>query len=608
MHIPHLPPLAYVPLDRLVREQLLPQLGFFFGKLRQERGNVTLDGVPALQSNDLFLPGKIALGLGHVVLNTPADAPELPERLQTYRDIADLTLAMENQSWGIYYYLLALTKLQQAGLLDRALAPEALATLRRKLDWRTFVREADLTLIDLPTNYYGVAFAVARLRMMLGWEGEEHAASLLDKTLAHYDRYSGEFGFSDETEGEGRFDRYSILLIAEICQRFVLTGLAVPERLKRLLRRAADVVLNLAHASGRGFCFGRSIGPYGDSGAVEILSVAAYLNVLTDEEKHYAYTYACHGVARYLDFWFDPAMHSVDMWGKGRRTDLYRAKHRILGENFSLIHQFISANALWSDAGFEGREPQPDLQAWLARTQPDFSLTWFARGRHERALVICRDETDVFTLPLINGGKSQHSNSPYYPLPFAEDIVAGIADSGPAHAQLLPKFTLADGSQLMGTSFMQRIAHGSEGGHHWVRYEQDALNQLGGYAPVEDARIRVSTRYDFAPGRITRTDTYTPAQPLEVRALDLEFLSFSAGPRTEAGATHFERGRVQRFEAQGFEHCSASPTRPDDGFKSPSGPMKTRVHCSRAPFTFHEPLTLSWSITYGQAGRATVHP
>ncbi|KQW52413.1 hypothetical protein ASD88_06075 [Pelomonas sp. Root662] len=578
---------------------MYPQLRYFFEKLRRERGNIVLDGVPALRSNDLFLPGKIALGMGHVLLATPAGSAELPQALQTYRDIAEMTLDMENQSWGIYYYLLALTKLQQAGLLEQALAAEALAALRLKLDWRTFVREADLTLIDLPTNYYGVAFAVARLRMMLGWEDERQASRLLDKTLAHYDRYSGEFGFSDETEGEGRFDRYSILLIAEICQRFVLTGLAVPERLRQLLRRAVDVVLNLANVSGHGFGFGRSIGPYGDSAAVEILSVAAFLDVLNPEEKGYAYTYACRCVAKYLDVWFDPAMHSVDMWGKGRRTDLYRAKHRILGENFTLIHQFISSNQLWNDAGFRGRAPLADLQSWLARTRPAFSLTWFARGRLDRALAIVRDGADVFALPLINGGKSQHGNSPYYPLPFAEDIVAGIADSGPAHAQLLPKFCLSDGSELLATSFMQRIAHGSEGRRHWVSYEQAALNRLGGHAPSEDARISVRTRYEFEPGRITRIDVYTPAQPLDVRELSLTFSSFSQQPRTEAGSTHFSQGRVQCFEARGFDHCSATPTRGDDGFKSPSGPMTTVVRCSRAAFTFSEPITLTWVITYG---------
>ena len=117
-HTPYVPPLAGIAMDTLVHERLYPQLRYFFEKLRSERGNIVLDGVPALRSNDLFLPGKIALGMGHVVLATPAGSAELRQALQTYRDIAEMTLGMPNESWGIYYYLLALTKLQQAGLLQ----------------------------------------------------------------------------------------------------------------------------------------------------------------------------------------------------------------------------------------------------------------------------------------------------------------------------------------------------------------------------------------------------------------------------------------------------------------------------------------------------------
>ncbi|MFC5549491.1 hypothetical protein [Massilia aerilata] len=60
-------------------------------------------------------------------------------------------------------------------------------------------------LIRLPTNYYGVAFSVARLRMLLGREDESASKVLLEKMTTHYATYSGKFGFSDETPGEGRF-------------------------------------------------------------------------------------------------------------------------------------------------------------------------------------------------------------------------------------------------------------------------------------------------------------------------------------------------------------------------------------------------------------------
>ena len=588
-------------MDRIVQTRLYSQLEYFFNKLWREKEQICIDGVPAMTSSDVFLPGKVAIGLSYLLLNTAADDPQLASHLQRYREIADLTAGMDIQSWGIYYYLLALTQLQKGGLLERAISPNTLQLLKEKLDWRSFVNESDLTLIKLPTNYYGVAFSAARLRLMLGWEDESVANQLLDKTLEHYDRYSGEYGFSDETEGEGRFDRYSILLIAEICQRFVQTGMAVPLRLKKLLRRAADVTLNIANEGGHGFSFGRSIGPYGDSAAIEILSIAAYLEVLTPDEKLYAYSFATRSLAKYLEVWFDPKLHSVDMWGKGRRTDTYRAKHRILGENFSLLHQFISSNALWNDIGFQGRQPMPDLQAWLDRERPAFSLTWFAKGKYDRALAIFRDGADVFCLPLINGGTGQHDNSPYYPIPFADNIVAGIADSGAAHPQLCPKFLLADGSELIATSFIRRIKTEDADGLHRVSYEQDALNQLGRLAPVEDTRIQLSSCYEFAPGLITRIDCYTPATALQVTQLSLNFLSFSEGPRQDGPALLFEIGRVISFEVEGLQLAGADPIRRDhalDSFESPGGPMKTHLRYAKHGFTFDQPLTIRWSLKY----------
>ncbi|NJN00520.1 MAG: hypothetical protein HC793_02495 [Aquincola sp.] len=606
------PDLSELSLDALVKRELHPQLEHFFVRLAQDGEQLLIDGVPALRSRDHFLPGKIALGLSYVLLEAAArGCPRLPEQLQTYSRIADLTAPAANHSWGIYYYLLALTQLDSAGLLSQAVSPAMLSDLRQRLDWRSFVRKDDLTLIDLPSNYYGVAFSVSRLRQLLGWDAPGVSERLLEKTLAHYDCHSGEFGFSDETDGDGRFDRYSILLIAEICQRFVQTNLPVPERLRLLLRKAVDVTLKLLHGDGHAFSFGRSLGPYGDSAAAEILSVAGYLGVLQADEKRYAYTYCTRSLVRYLQFWFDPAIHSVDMWGKGRRTDSYRAKHRILGENFSLIHQYIACNALWNAGGLQGQHPQHDLGDWLSRTQPAFSTTWFARDsgdRGDRALVLVRDGRDVFSLPLINGGPGQHANSPYYPLPFAEGLVAGIPDSGAQHPQLLPLFTLADGSELLPTSFIRSISSGSGDSGHWVGYTQDALNRLGANAPVADPRLRLVTRYEFEPGRIVRTDCYTPTAPLSVARISLEFLSFSEEPVARGNSVQFSRGRVRSFEVEGLQLQLAEATEPEDDFKSPSGPMRTRLQWTSGPLELARPLTLRWTLIYDAASAAVPPP
>ena len=588
---------ATPPLQQSV-EQAYPQLDYFFRKLVRERDKLEIDGKAPFQSHDKFLPGKVATGLADVLLHTPANDPRLPGLLRDYADIADLTVGMDNDTWGIYYYIGALYKLKQAGLLERAVRPATLAALRTKLDWRTFVRVPAFELVNLPTNYYGVAFSIARLRLLMGWEDAAGSEILLDRMLKHYAAYSGSYGFSDETDGQGRFDRYSILLAAEICERFIETGLPVTPELKALLRKSADVALNSASADGSGFTMGRSLGPYGETAMLEILSTAAYLDVLTPDEKIYAYAYSARVAERYMTFWYDPALHSVDMWGKGRRTDTYRGKHRILGENFSLLHQLIATNAMWNKAGMGGAVPRADLQAWLARTRPPFTLTRFAAGDHDRALATWRDKGHVFSLSMINGGPSQHANSPYYPLPFAHGLVAGIADSGAAHPQLLPKFTLADGSELIATAWMRDIQARPADGGQQVSYRQDALTLLGKNAPVKDARIRVDTVYSLQSGAITRTDTYTPAAPLQVAGVTLDFGSFSSEASIDGGAVRFKDGAAQAFEVRGLQGCTARELGNDEAWRAPYGPMRTLVSCRSGAFSMDKPLTISWTLRY----------
>lgn len=579
-------------------EQAYPQLEYLIQKLVKERENIVMDGEKALNSKDKFLPGKIATGLADLLVHLPANDPRLPGMLRDYADLADMTIGMNNESWGIYYYIGALHRLKKAGLLERAVRPATLERLRKQLDWRSFVRVPSYELIDLPTNYYGVAFSIARLRMLMGWEDTAGSEVLLDRMLKHYARYSGEYGFSDETDGQGRFDRYSILLSAEICERFIETGLEVTPELKALLRKSADVALNSARADGTGFTMGRSLGPYGETAMLEILSTAAYLEVLTPEEKEYAYAYSARIAERYMKFWYRDDMRSVDMWNDGRRTDAYRGKHRILGENFSLLHQLIATNAMWNRAGMKDVAPRQDLAAWLERSRPRFSLTRFARGEHDRALAIWRDKGHVFSLSLINGGQSQHANSPYYPLPFAHGVVSGVADSGPAHAQLMPKFTLADGSELIATAFLKDIQTREQSGGHAVTYRQDALTRLGKNLPVADPRIRVETEYTLQPGAITRTDRYTPAAPLDVARLTLEFGAFSSGATVEGNKVRFSEGAVQAFEVGGLAACTARPAAGDAAWQAPYGQMNTVVSCASGAFSLREPLVVSWTIRY----------
>jgi hypothetical protein len=262
-------------MNRTVQDRLRPQVVALLEPLMREGRSLQIDGQPVFNGRDRFLPGKIALGMAYLITETPKDDPRLPEYLAASRRLADMTLQDPNDTWGLYYYALALHQLNQAGLLQQAIAPATLAELKKRLDWRVFVRESDLTLIDLPNNYYGVAFSLARLRLLLGWEDARGSELLLARTLDHYRTFS-EFGFSDETDGQGRFDRYSVLLIGEIAQRFIESGLEPPPEVRTWLRKSVDLLLPRLNLRGEGFEYGRSIGAYGETAFLEVLSAAAF--------------------------------------------------------------------------------------------------------------------------------------------------------------------------------------------------------------------------------------------------------------------------------------------------------------------------------------------
>lgn len=584
------------PMDATIEDRLMPQLAGLLHQLLREKRAMRLDGVPVFDSGDKFLPGKIASGLHYLLLDTPRGDPKLAAYLAGYRDIADLTIDDTNDTWGIYYYISALYALKRAGLLDQAVRPETLAKLRDRLDWRSFVEPGSLKLLhDLPNNYYGVAFSVARLRYLLGWEDASASEALLRRMIEHYRAYSGRYGFADETEGHGRFDRYSILLIGEIAQRFIETGTTPDPQVKIWLRKSAELMLARASLTGEGWEYGRSIGTYGDTAFLEVLTAAAKLGVLSPRERDMAYALSSRIAARYADFWLNPATGSVNLWDEGRRTDGYRGKHRILGENLSLARQYIYTNALWNGLGYRRAAPSPGYAGWL-KTLPPVTFTWFARGVYDRALLTLRDRGHVISLPIINGAEDQHMHNPYFPIPFSPGMLQGSADA--EFPQLTPRLTLGDGSVLMPLAWFRGVSWQRQGKRTTVRWRQDALDRMGSNAPVADDRISVSTRYEFAPGRITRTDIYRAKAPVDLGEVTIEFASFSGSARNTApGVVAFGAGEVTGFSATGYSGCTVAPAE-GRAYRAPTGAFTTLVRCRLGAKRLAAPLILTWTLRY----------
>jgi hypothetical protein len=533
--------------------------------------------------------------MSYLLTNTPQTDPNFGRYLSGYREIAALTLDETSTTWGIYYYVCALNRLREAGLLEQAVGLETLESLKQKLDWRTFVKQPEFTLINLPTNYFGVAFSIARLRSLLGWEDTSASEILVECMVNHYKTYSGEFGFSDETDGEGRFDRYSILLIGEICQRFIETGIPVTSQLKEWLRKAVDVILVRLNPWGNGFDFGRSIGAYGDTAFLEVLSAAAYLELLTPEEREMAYAFATRATVKYVNFWFDTDTQSVNLWDKGRRTDAYRGKHRILGENLSLLHQHIYTNNLWNKMGFQNHVPTSEYETWLQKL-PRFSFTWFARGEYDRGLLTFRDNPRVVSLSLVNGGPTMHMNNPYFPIPFCNDVVQGSSDAG--FPQLLPRITLADGTQLIPVAYIRNIHTEERGSAMELTYQQTEMDKLGEVGPIKDDRLRVDTTYVLDSGVMKRTDVFTPTVPLENASVMMEFASFGKNASTNGNTVSYSDGAVYEFSVTGLDECHVDDVSNDRLYGAPMGQLNTRAVFTSSGLTLDKPFTISWTLKY----------
>lgn len=308
-----------------------------------------------------------------------------------------------------------------------------------------------------------------------------------------------------------------------------------------------------------------------------------------------AYALSSRIAARYADFWLNPATGSVNLWDDGRRTDGYRGKHRILGENLSLARQYIYTSALWNGLGYKRAQPSPGYASWL-KTLPKVTFIWFARGDYDRALLTLRDKGHVIGLPIINGAEDQHMHNPYFPIPFSPGMLQGSADAD--FPQLVPRFTLADGSVLMPLAWFRGLSWKREGNRTIVRWQQDALDRMGGNAPAVDKRISVSTRYEFSPGEITRTDIYRAKTPVDLGEVAIEFASFSGDARNTAPtAVAFGAGEVTGFSASGYDGCSVGPAE-GKAYRAPTGAFASLVRCQIGASRLGEPLTLSWTIRY----------
>ena len=97
---------------------------------------------------------------------------------------------------------------------------------------------------------------------------------------------------------------------------------------------------------------------------------------------------------------------------------------------------------------------------------------------------------------------------------------------------------------------------------------------------------------------MSRKDVFVPKQPLDIRAIRLEFASFSANATTSENTIAFGNGAVTSFHLDGLDGCQARALNRERDYESDTGAMTSLVTCGSGPSTESGPLTIAWSIAY----------
>jgi len=604
----------------IIEHELTPIATDLFEKIKKEGLALKLDGIDAYNPNAQFVGGTVIYAASYIAL----EMIKTKEALEDLSGIIRMAAGMEMRTWGIAKSLQGLCLLHAKGLLEKVVDEETLNGMRASLDWRTFVDTDNGYQLknNLATNYYGVAFNIALCRHILGWEQKEYSMHILNLLLEHIDCYSGEMNFMDETKGEGRFDRYSVLVPAELYSSILNAGIEAPAKIRAMLDRSAHLMLQLANEDGRGISYGRSVGTHGDAAVLEVLGAAAKMGgILTEEELEIAYAYCMRVMKRLIGFWYDKEMQAFNLWDHGRKTDNYRNKNRILSETLGIILKIVNAYQNWKNAGFGDGQAADDrkeqhgkqFEKQLEKQEP-YAYIPFAEGEYQRGLAIIRDKKYVWTLPLINGGHHYYDRDAYMPVPYQAHVLQSVPEYN--HCQLVPQLIMEDGQVYMPLAYTSEIVPGIFEDHMTIECTYDSLCRMGsgvfisgeskapgshGY-PQKVEGISAKVRYTFTPGCIRREDCFTVTSDAEVKEVRLVLLTYSEEPKVQGNEVVFKKGILTKMCAEGYDACEVKAATDDGSYDTPEGRLNHEVVWKHRITRPSKTLRYGWTIKYGEPG------
>lgn len=579
----------------LNQQIIYPHIQDLCEQISTYKHDLYLDGSLAFPMDEKFLPGTISSSFCYLLTSLDKNSDDFKSWSYKTTQMLAHNSTLSVSTFGILEFLSALYELYKNDLLESIVSTEVLDILKQKLDWHVFVDETTWTLKNgLPTNYFGVAFRVALLREQLGWDTEEISTKFLDILITHIVTHSGKYLYMDETNGEGRYDKYTVSIAAELCELLVEFNKPIPDTLYQVMQKCCDILIQMLDVHGNGFCYGRSIGSHGEAVIIETFPVAARMGIFSSEDLPFIYTATYHAAHKIATFWFNKARGGFNIWDDGRRTDHYRGKTRVLEVNLDMSLKMIRAENHLKALGLNQLDIlHTESYASKLATLPDFRYFCFENETYERGLLVVRTPWHVFSLPLINGGHKHYAHIPYIPLPFSIGVIEGTPEE--VRPTLVPKLTLQDGIEVMPIAYMKDVV--VDEAAHTISFKQDVCCNLKDEVYPEACEgISCLTTYTFDQNQITRTDTFNLNNTLSALKVELELDTFSTLDKKDTHSVSLNEGSITHFSVIGMDIESITNVVGNYNYDTPHGSHKLNIKCSGTPTG--NTFTTSWSINY----------